>query len=145
MNLSKKQLEVLVDEIYLKDVYPLMQKQVNELEEKLRKDLYTQLEHIKNEMFNINFIGFKYFVIEKKTLLDHLWYSYYWNVYSTDTKDFNGLIQSLLNDIKRAEYDKIYKKEITKSDIERIIILETIWAKNVEELIEAVTNKLSLS
>jgi hypothetical protein len=72
MNLSKKQLEVLVDEIYSKDVYPLMQKQVNDLRQELTKELYEKLEHLKKIFIETDFIGFKYFVIEKTPILEWL-------------------------------------------------------------------------
>jgi hypothetical protein len=72
MNLSKKQLEVLVDEIYSKDVYPLMQKQVNDLRQELTKDFYSKLDHLKKIFIETDFIGFKSFVIDKNAILTFL-------------------------------------------------------------------------
>jgi hypothetical protein len=46
--------------------------------------------------------------------------------------------------VLKSEYEKKYVKEIQKEDIERIIVLETIWAKSVEELIDAVSRKLNI-
>ena len=144
MNLSKKQLEVLVDEIYSKDVYPLMQKQVNDLRQELTKDFYSKLDHLKKIFIETDFIGFKSFVIDKNAILTFLWFSDCWNQYTTDSKDFDSLITSLVTWVLRTEYNKKYTKEIQKEDIERIIVLETIWAKSVEELIEAVSKKLNI-
>lgn len=142
MNLSKKQLEVLVDEIY-KDVYPIMEKRVNELKAELKNELYTKLEFLKESFLKIDFIWFKHFVVDRKVILESVWYTDSRN-YFTDVKTFDWFVDSCVTEILRKEYNKKYWKDIEKCDIERIVVLETIWAKNVNELIEAVTNKLNV-
>lgn len=142
MNLSKKQLEVLVDEIY-KDVYPIMEKRVNELKAELKNELYTKLEFLKESFLKIDFIWFKHFVVDRAVILQSIWYDDSRN-FLTDVKTFDWFVDSCVTEILRKEYNKKYWKDIEKCDIERIVVLETIWAKNVDELIEAVTNKLNV-
>ncbi len=142
MNLSKKQLEVLVDEIY-KDIYPAMEKRVNELKQELKDELYKKLWFLKEAFLKIDFIWFKYFVVDRWAILQSIWYEDF-RTYTTDVKTFDGFIDWCVSDLIRREYNKKYWKDIEKTDIERIVVLETIWAKNVDELIEAVTNKLNV-
>ena len=142
MNLSKKQLEVLVDEIY-KDVYPKMERRVNELKQELKDELYKKLWFLKEAFLKIDFIWFKYFVVDRWAILQSIWYEDF-RTYTTDVKTFDGFIDWCVSDLIRREYNKKYWKDIEKTDIERIVVLETIWAKNVDELIEAVTNKLNV-
>lgn len=142
MNLSKKQLEVLVDEIY-KDIYPTMEKRVNKLKQELKDELFIKLWFLKEAFLKIDFIWFKHFVVDRWAILQSIWYEDF-RTYTTDVKTFDGFIDWCVSDLIRREYNKKYGKEIEKCDIERIVILETIWAKNVDELIEAVTNKLNV-
>jgi len=150
MNLSKKQIDALVREIY-PDVQSKQKQQLVYLTESYKQEIKKFVES------NIDFswVDREYIwaitIKKSRIMFDPDLYSpkqdWYWSTIEIkDEKSANDVIvSSILSDTIKKKFESFYWVwEITKDDIEHEIVLATIWAESIKELISIVKSKLSI-
>ena len=140
MNLSNKQVQALVKEI--SPVVAKHQKEkLSKLEVELKKELKSTVKSL-NAPFKIVWWLVKWLVLDNALLSEKLWiakssYSKESIFYSED-----GIVQYAYDKLIKDRFVSKYWKEVTADDIEHEVIMATIWASNIESLIESVKAKL---
>lgn len=139
MNLNSKQIKVLVKTLY-PQVREHQRSQLSIIEETLKHDIRNKVEAL-----NIDFTHWCSIVysinIDTALLWKYIWFTpKYTSIKSF--KDNEEIINYAYEHLIKKEFIKRFWEEITEDMVEDEIVLSTIWADNVEQLINAVKLKL---
>jgi len=145
MNLSNKQITALVKEI-LPNVQKKQREQLDLLKDNYKKEISDYVES-NVDISRINW-DIATVVCIKKSLISFPWWEvktewYYSTIELRKDTAIGSIINLIYTDtIKKKFVDTYWKEEIKAEDIEHEIILATIWASTIEELVNIVTEKL---
>lgn len=144
MNLSNRQLWILAEEI-LKEVMPIQKKNLESLWEdtkkKIKQDLLKKYPEFKTIFKIVDWVNIVNMSFSSKFMSEIVWDK----MWGCNIESIESLVNYVYNHtIKKIYVDK-YWEEITKETIERMLILETIWATTIEELVSWVKKRLNIN
>lgn len=138
MNLSSKQLQALVREL-LPTIRAKQREQLESIEQNTKEEL-------KQKVLALG-ITFEYDAlvmsvnIDKAKVFEKLWlHSDWWKAIEASSED--DVVDYIFDKYLKQRFEKLFWKEITSDDIEHELVIATIGAQDVEQLINIVKAKL---
>lgn len=139
MNLNTKQIKALVKELY-PQVQEYQKNQLSLIEDTLKYDIRNKVEALKIDFtcwcsiaHSIN--------IDNIVLWNYLWFTPSYSSIKS-FKNNEDIVTFAYTYLIRKEFEKKFWEEVTQDAIEHEIVLSTIWADNVEQLLNTVKLKL---
>lgn len=139
MNLNTKQINALTREL-LPQIKESQKKQLASLEDELKKRITNMVNNLNIDFSIIDDLVYSIYIDTWK-LWERLWFQPKY-VYKSEFKSNQGIVDYTYSHMVKTEFEARFWKEITSDEIKHEIILSTIWAENIEQLINAVKLKL---
>ena len=139
MNLNTKQIKALVKELY-PQVKDHQKNQLSLIEDTLKYDIRNKVEAL-----NIDFTCWCSMVhsinIDNIVLWKYIWFTPSYSSIKS-FKSNEDIVAFAYTYLIKKEFENKFWEEVTQDTIEHEIVLSTIWADNVEQLLNTVKLKL---